>query len=89
VATDTAGWVVSSTTRRGDRPTIQDQVLILDGALAVLDGATSWLPHDAARDGGWYARLLGSVLAGRLPGHGTALSVHLAAAIGQLRRVRP
>jgi hypothetical protein len=77
--------VLSAATRRGDRPANQDQALLLDGAVAVLDGATSWLAHDPSRDGGWYARSLGAALAVRLPGHGAALSDLLADAIAELR----
>lgn len=61
---------------------------MVDGAAAVLDGATSWLhTYQGAepRDGGWYARALGAALTARLPGHGTSLDVILAAAISQVR----
>ena len=81
----TGGWTVSTATRRGDRATNQDQILVVDGAIAVLDGATSWLPHDHRRDGGWYSRVLAGVLARRLPGHDRPLAEHLAGAIGELR----
>ena len=30
--------------------------------MVLLDGASSWLPQDPARDGGWYARTLGAAL---------------------------
>jgi hypothetical protein len=78
-------WVVSAATRRGDRPTNQDQAVLLDGAIALLDGATSWLSQDPARDGGWYARTLGAALAARLPGHGRPIASLLADAIEELR----
>jgi hypothetical protein len=45
----------------GRRPN-QDHVILTDHSAVVLDGATSWLPQDPARDGGWYARTLGSIL---------------------------
>lgn len=76
---------LSTATRRGDRATNQDQVVVLDGAVAVLDGATSWLPQDPAQDGGWYARTLGSALAARLPARGHDLADVLADAIAQVR----
>ncbi|HEX2810370.1 MAG TPA: hypothetical protein VHN80_29740 [Kineosporiaceae bacterium] len=44
----------------------QDHVVVTDHAVALLDGATSWLPQDPARDGGWYARILGAALTTRL-----------------------
>ncbi|NES29292.1 hypothetical protein GCE86_17890 [Micromonospora terminaliae] len=81
-------WICSAATLRGDRPTKQDQYVMVDGAAAVLDGATSWLHTyhgPEPRDGGWYARTLGAALAARLPGHGTALNVILDAAIADVR----
>jgi hypothetical protein len=77
-------WVWSGACRQGDRVTNQDQLVVVDGALAVLDGATSWLPQDHARDGGWYARQLSAALTRRLPGVGTPLSALLADAIREL-----
>jgi hypothetical protein len=81
-------WICSAATLRGDRATNQDQLVVVDGAAAVLDGATSWLhAHDGPnpRDGGWYARALGQALTGRLPGHGTPLTEILADAIAHVR----
>jgi hypothetical protein len=77
--------MVSAASRRGDRVTNQDQVLLLDGALAVLDGATSWLPQDPSQDGGWYARMLGAALTRRLPGRDQRLAALLADAITEVR----
>jgi hypothetical protein len=81
-------WICSAATLRGDRATNQDQLVVVDGAAAVLDGATSWLhTHEGpdARDGGWYARALGHALTARLPGHGRTLSAILADAIAHVR----
>lgn len=81
-------WICSAATLRGDRPTNQDQYVVIDGAAAILDGATSWLHTyhgPEPRDGGWYARTLGAALTARLPGHGTALNVILDAAIADVR----
>ncbi|TYB39792.1 hypothetical protein FXF50_05330 [Micromonospora sp. AP08] len=75
-------------TLRGDRPTDQDRYVVVDGAAAVLDGETSWLHTyhgPEPRDGGWYARALGTALTARLPGHGTALNVILDAPIADRR----
>lgn len=72
---------VSTATRKGDRRTNQDHAIVVDGALAVLDGATSWLPQDPAQDGGWYARALGAELTRLLPGRGRSLTDVLAEAI--------
>jgi hypothetical protein len=79
-------WLCSAATLRGDRPTNQDQVVVVDGAAAVLDGATSWLrdPGDP-RDGGWYARALGAALTARLPGAERTLTGILADAIAEVR----
>lgn len=52
-------WICSAAILRGDRPTNQDRYVVVDGAAAVLDGATSWLHtyHGLEpRDGGWCAR---------------------------------
>ena len=76
---------VSTATRKGDRPTNQDHAIVVDGALAVLDGATSWLPQDPDQDGGWYARTLGAELTLLLPGHDRSLADLLAEAIATIR----
>jgi hypothetical protein len=81
-------WISTAATLRGDRPTNQDQIVVVDGAAAVLDGATSWLhTYDEVepRDGGWYARMLGHALTARLPGRGVDLAEILAAAIADVR----
>jgi hypothetical protein len=78
-------WLCSAATLRGDRRSNQDQVIVVDGAAAVLDGATSWLrAPDDPRHGGWYARVLASALTARLPGHGSLVSI-LADAITEVR----
>jgi hypothetical protein len=78
-------WLCSAATLRGDRRSNQDQLIVVDGAAAVLDGATSWLrDSDDPRDGGWYARVLGAALTGRLPGRGSLVSL-LADAITEVR----
>ena len=78
-------WVCSAATLRGDRADNQDQLVVVGGAVAVLDGAASWLrdPGDP-RHGGWYARLLGAALTARLPGSDPLTSV-LTAAIAEVR----
>src|SRR3954451_416990 len=79
-------WLCSAATLRGDRGTNQDQVVIVDGAAAVLDGATSWLRDpDDPRDGGWYARVLGSALTAGLPAPDRSLADVLADAITEVR----
>jgi len=81
-------WICAVATLRGDRTTNQDQVVMVDGAAAVLDGATSWLHthHEPdPKDGGWYARALGQALTARLPGHGNTLPAILADAIAHVR----
>jgi hypothetical protein len=76
----------SASTVRGDRASNQDQLVVVDGAAAVLDGATSWLrASDDPRDGGWYARMLGTALTARLPGTGRSLAEILADAISEVR----
>ncbi len=42
--TDTLAVTVSTATRKRDRRTNQDHAVVVDGARAVLDGATFWLP---------------------------------------------
>ena len=80
-----SGWVTSTASRKGDRRSNQDQALAVEGAIAVLDGATSWLPQDPAQDGGWYARMLGARLTRDLPGHQKSLPELLADAIAEIR----
>lgn len=83
-------WISTAATLRGDRATNQDQVVMVEGAVAVLDGATSWLhAHDGPdpKDGGWYARRLGQALTVRLPGHDRPLTEILAEAIAHVRDV--
>lgn len=76
---------VSTATRKGDRRTNQDHAIVVDGALAVLDGATSWLPQNPDQHGGWYARTLGAELTRLLPGHDHPLVDLLAEAIATIR----
>jgi hypothetical protein len=40
--------------------------VVTERAVAVLDGATSWLPQPEGRDGGWHARTFGEALRTRL-----------------------
>jgi hypothetical protein len=54
--------ITTATLAGGPRPN-QDHVVVTDHAVAVLDGASAFLPHDPTRDGGWYARTLGRALA--------------------------
>ena len=81
-----ARWLCRAATLRGDRSSNQDQVVLVDGAAAVLDGATSWLRDpDDPRDGGWYSRVLGAELTARLPAPGASLAAVLADAIAAVR----
>jgi hypothetical protein len=64
--TTTSPLIVQTATRQGSGRTNQDHIVITDRTVAVLDGATSWLPQDPSQDGGWYARTLGEQLAHRL-----------------------
>jgi len=57
---------IVTATLRGSGRTNQDTVVVTDHAVAVLDGATAWLPQESGRDGGWYSRQLGAALAGGL-----------------------
>src|SRR3954447_3183888 len=57
---------VVTATLRGSGRTNQDTAVVTDHAMAVLDGATAWLPQEPGRDGGWYSRQLGAALAKRL-----------------------
>jgi len=54
---------IATATLRGSGRTNQDTAVVTDHAMAVLDGATSWLPQETGRDGGWYSRMLGARLA--------------------------
>ncbi|WP_328475815.1 protein phosphatase 2C domain-containing protein [Actinoplanes sp. NBC_00393] len=58
----------------------QDRIVVLDDAVIVLDGASSWVPEE--RDGGWYADQLAAELARclRRPDD-LPLTAHLADAI--------
>jgi hypothetical protein len=68
---------------RGAGRANQDAVIVSDRAVAVLDGATSWLPQAPDRDGGWYARHLAALLLPTLD-IDRPLADLLADAIGQL-----
>jgi hypothetical protein len=57
--------ITSATLAGGPRPN-QDHLIVTDHAVAILDGASSFLPHDPTHDGGWYARTLGNALTPRL-----------------------
>lgn len=54
--------ITTATLAGGPGPN-QDHLVVTDHAVALLDGASAFLPHDPARDGGWYARTLGCALA--------------------------
>jgi serine/threonine protein phosphatase PrpC len=76
---------IEMATRQGAEGPNQDRGIVLGDAVAVLDGASSWLPIDDGRDGGWYASklagLLSSALVDRGGGH---LARVLAQAIGDI-----
>jgi hypothetical protein len=80
----TASTAVVTATVAGLAGANQDHAVVTARAVAVLDGATSWLPQDPDRDGGWYARALGGALAVRLDG-ARALTEIVAEAIGEVR----
>jgi serine/threonine protein phosphatase PrpC len=63
----------------------QDAYAVLEHALVVLDGASTYPPSTPGRDGGWYARTLLDVLCDRLPGFDSALACILTGAIAQIR----
>lgn len=46
-----------------DKPT-QDRIFVIDRAVVMLDGASSWTPQE--RDGAWHAQQLGSRISDRL-----------------------
>jgi hypothetical protein len=72
--------VTTATLAGGPRPN-QDHIVVTDHAVAVLDGASVFLPHDPARDGGWYARALGRALTPLLVDDGCGLVDVVAGAI--------
>jgi hypothetical protein len=59
--------------------------VVTDHAVVVLDGATSWLPQDPDRDGGWYARTLGAELSAQLGDVDRSLPEILGQAIARMR----
>jgi hypothetical protein len=75
---------ITTATLRGSGKANQDQVVVTDHAVAVLDGATSWLPQDPSRDGGWYAKSLAASLLPRLDADQPTPDV-LADAIAEVR----
>jgi hypothetical protein len=75
---------IVTATLAGEARGNQDHVVVTDRAVALLDGATSWLPHDPARDGGWYARVLGAALTPRLDDPDRSLIDVVTEAIGDL-----
>jgi hypothetical protein len=83
--TSTPLMTTTTATRQGDGRTNQDHIVVTDNAVAVLDGATSWLPQDPDRDGGWYARTLGAQLASILTGSLHPLTEILSEAIATMR----
>jgi hypothetical protein len=62
----------------------QDAYAVLDQAVIVLDGATSYPPTDPDRDGGWFAHVLLDSIGQRLP-LGGSLADCLADAIANVR----
>lgn len=76
---------ITTATLAGGTRDNQDHTVVTARAAAVLDGATSWLPQDPARDGGWYARSLGAALTTRLDDSGHSLTEIVADAIAELR----
>lgn len=77
---------VTTATRSGNGRTNQDHAIVTDHAMAVLDGATSWLPQPPGRDGGWYARVLGAALTARLDDDHVRLPAIVADAIDEVRQ---
>jgi hypothetical protein len=76
---------VTTATLAGGSGRNQDHAVVTDHAVAVLDGATSWLPQDPDRDGGWYARALGAELTGLLVDDVRTLAELVAEGIGAVR----
>jgi hypothetical protein len=76
---------VVTATLAGNIRTNQDHAVVTPRAVAVLDGAMSWLPQDPARDGGWYARTLGAALTVRLEDDSWDLAEIVGDAIEELR----
>src|SRR5512147_2207529 len=77
--------LITTGTLAGGQRANQDHIVVTDHAVAVLDGATSWLPQDPARDGGWYARGLGAALTTLLPGDSRDLAELVGESITQMR----
>lgn len=76
--------IVVATLAGGPKPN-QDHVVVTDHAVALLDGASSWLPQAPGRDGGWYARTLGALLATLLPDDSRDLGDIVGEAITEMR----
>lgn len=67
-----------------DKPT-QDRIFVIDRAVVMLDGASSWTPQE--RDGAWHAQKLGSRISDRLTDEPSAdLRNVVAEAISDLAR---
>jgi len=77
--------VVTATLAGSESKANQDHAIVTARAAVVLDGATSWLLQDPARDGGWYARALGAALTPRLDDPGRTLGEIVAQAVADLR----
>jgi hypothetical protein len=80
----TPALITTGTLAGGSRGN-QDHIVITDHAVAVLDGATSWLPQDPSRDGGWYARGIGAALTMLLSDDSRELAELVGEAIEQIR----
>jgi serine/threonine protein phosphatase PrpC len=63
----------------------QDVYAVLDRALVVLDGSSTYPPQMSGRDGGWFARTLLEAVRTKLPSYDSSLSGILANAIAQVR----
>src|SRR6476469_3315599 len=77
-------WTATTATLAGDGAN-QDYAVITNKAAAVLDGATVWPETINERDGGWYARVLGTALRARLDNTGRTLTDHVCDAISEVR----
>jgi hypothetical protein len=76
--------IVTATLAGGPKPN-QDHIVLIDHAVAVLDGASSWLPQAPGRDGGWYARNLCALLTTLLSDDSRDLADIVGEAIAEMR----
>jgi hypothetical protein len=77
--------VITTGTLAGGHRANQDHLVVTDHAVAVLDGASSWPPQDPNRDGGWYARTLGTILTTLLVEDSRSLTELIGEAVAQMR----